>query len=559
MKKFIIIASVALLVGGVSSCHDWLDINTSPNSATTANMTEALLLPALQYDILNNHVNTTNAWQLSHHLTKSGEYSGGYAFLTGQVMPQTMNDWWSTYYSINYNLKFVHDLAVENEDHAYQGITELLQVINNQRMVDIWGNIPYSEAVDPEKYRLPKYDKAEDIYVDLVHRIDSAIENLKMVAGNYNTSQLATVDIMCHGDLDQWVRLAYSIKLRVLMRLSDVPEKVPGLDLNAELTDLVGKTLAISENVEANPGYLPEDGKMQILYENYGWDKNGGRNTNHRQFMPTSDLVDMLRDHNDPRLRVYADPRRELGDDADGNAYYSNHGLENEYYVGIPYGQANPAGEEYTCTTGTGLLAGSSDKNNGRVRSSTFIAGSEVGFLLAEAALKGYIPGGETQAKQYYEEAVTSAFKRHEAAMQDPTENFTNYVGDPMVGMKDPITGSAEDAARTYLDQNDPFCNWDLMDGTEAKFEAICTQRWLAFVGYNPLETWFEHRRTDYPRLTSSAQSPVTKNYCRLPYPQTERNLNASNVMAEPETDIFESVLFWDVENPTVEQQMLYQ
>lgn len=573
MKKFIIIASVALLVGGVSSCHDWLDINTSPNSATTANMTEALLLPALQYDILNNHVNTTNAWQLSHHLTKSGEYSGGYAFLTGQVMPQTMNGWWSTYYSINYNLKFVHDLAVENEDHAYQGITELLQVINNQRMVDIWGNIPYSEAVDPEKYRLPKYDKAEDIYVDLVHRIDSAIENLKMVAGNYNTSQLATVDIMCHGDLDQWVRLAYSIKLRVLMRLSDVPEKVPGLDLNAELTDLVGKTLAISENVEANPGYLPEDGKMQILYENYGWDKNGGRNTNHRQFMPTSDLVDMLRDHNDPRLRVYIDPRITLGDDVEsGFAIYSRFGLENEYYVGIPYGQASPPREWYTSTTGTGLLAGGADKSSGRLRSSTFIAGSEVGFLLAEAALKGFIPGGETQAKQYYEEAVTSAFKRHEAAMQEPTENYSSYVNEPMVGMKDPIPGTAEQAAREYLSQNDDFCNWDLMQGNkqirpgfvlgskeEHQLYAICAQRWLAFVGYNPLEAWIELRRTDYPYLECSNQFSVYKNISRLPYPQTERDLNAENVMAEPEVDIFESKVFWDLNNPQRDRAELYQ
>ena len=559
MKKTIIYAAAALLVTGLSGCKDWFDINTSPNSATTAQMTEALLLPALQYDILNNHVNTTNAWQLSHYLTKSGEYTGNYTFLNGQVMPQNLDGWWSTYYSINFNLKFVYDLAAEHEDPAYQGITEVLQVINNQRMVEIWGDIPYTQAVDPEQYTQPAYDKAEDIYIDLVYRIDDAIEKLQSAVGNYNTSQLASVDIICHGDLEQWVRLAYSIKLRLLMRVSAVPEKIPGLDIQAELADLVGKTLAISENVEANPGYLPEDGKMQILYENYGWDKNGGRNTNHRQYMPSSDLVDMLRDHNDPRLRVYVDPRLVLGDDESGYAVYSKHGLENEYYVGIPYGQTSPALEEYTSTTGTGLLAGSSDKSNGRLRSSTFIAGSEVGFLLAEAALNGLIAGGDAEARRYYEEAVVSAFKRHEAAMQDPTENYTNYLGEPMVGMKDPISGTAEDAAREYLSQNDPFCNWNLMANKDAKLNAICSQRWLAFVGYNPLEAWFEHRRTDMPTLESSNQSPVTKNYCRLPYPQSERNLNAENVMAQPDIDIFESKVFWDLDNPTVERIELYQ
>ena len=552
MKKIIIYTAAALLVSGLSGCKDWLDINTDPNNATTALMTEALLLPAQQYDILSNHVNSTNAWQLSHHLTKSGEFSGNYTFLNGQVMPQNLDSWWSTYYSINWNLKFIHDLAVENEDPAYQGISEILQVINFQRMVDIWGNIPYTEAINPEEYNMPKYDKAEDIYTDLIARAHAAAQLLESAQGNYsNLTELESVDIMCHGDLAQWTRLAYTIEFRLLMRVSDVR------DVSAQLSDIYQKCLSIEENVEANPGYLPETSKMQILYENYGWDKNGGRNTNHRQFMPTSDLVDMLRDHNDPRLRVYADPRRELGDDKDGNANYSRFGLENEYYVGIPYGQANPAGEEYTTTTGTGLLAGSSDKNNGRVRSSTFIAGSEVGFLLAEAALKGYIPGGDAAAKDYYERAVTSAFKRHEAAMQDPTENFTNYVGGPMTGMKDPITGSAEDAAREYLDQNDEFCNWNLMD-YKAKLYAICAQRWLAFVGYNPLEAWFEHRRTDMPTLESSNQSPETKNYCRLPYPQTERNLNAANVMAEPEVNVFESTIFWDTENPTVLRAELY-
>ena len=402
---------------------------------------------------------------------------------------------------------------------------------------------------------MPKYDKAEDIYADLIARADAAAKLLESAQSGYgNLTELESVDIMCHGDLAQWTRLAYTIEFRLLMRVSAVQ------DVTSQLTAIYQKCLSIDENVEANPGYLPETGKMQILYENYGWDKNGGRNTNHRQFMPTSDLVDMLRDHNDPRLRVYADPRRELGDDKDGNANYSNHGLANEYYVGIPYGQANPAGEEYCTTTGTGLLAGSSDKNNGRVRSSTFIAGSEIGFLLAEAALNGYIPGGEAAAKDYYERSVISAFKRHEAAMQDPTENFTNYVGGPMTGMKDPITGSAEEAARAYLDQNDDFCNWDLMADYNAKLNAICTQRWLAFVGYNPLEAWFEHRRTDMPTLESSNQSPVTKNYCRLPYPQTERNLNYTNLAeVNPDAiDVFESNLFWDTEKPTVLRAELY-
>jgi len=98
------------------------------------------------------------------------------------------------------------------------------------------------------------------------------------------------------------------------------------------------------------------------------------------------------------------------------------------------------------------------------------------------------------------------------------------------------------------------------MTKTEQQLNAICTQRWLAFVGYNPLEAWIEHRRTDMPTLESSNQSPETKNYCRLPYPQSERNLNEAN-LAEVNPDainVFTSTVFWDKENPTVLRAELY-
>lgn len=554
MKKILLYSIITLFVSSLYGCKEWLDVNSSPNSATTAVMTPSLVISAQEYDILNNLVNSTYAWQLSHHLTKSGEFSGNYTFLNGQIMPQDVDSWWSTYYAINKNLKWIEEKAAEEEDLAYQGIAKALWVHNFQRMVDIWGDVPYSQACNPDEYTLPAYDKGEDIYDSLLVKIDEAISCLESAVGHYSTSDLSKVDIICFGDLEQWVRVCYTLKLRLLMRLSDVR------DVSSQVTAIADKCLAINENVDANPGYIAETDKMNILYETYGWDKNGGRNTNHRQYMPTSILVDLLRDNNDPRLRVFAQPRVNLGDDPEGFSVYSNSGLENERYVGIPYGQESPSGEEYTCITGTGLLAGSwnggfATSTEAMTRSTTFMSGAEVGFFLAEAALKGYIPGGDAKAKEYYEAAVIAAMKRHETAMKSPSENFVNYAGNPTEGMKDPITGSAEDAAREYLSQDNAFVNWDLMSGYEAKMEAIGTQKWLSFVGYNPLESWFEHRRLDYPVLPCSNQIPTGQNIARLIYPQTERNLNAANV---PEDKSLYSTVFWDLENPMVGFTELY-
>ena len=554
MKKIFIYAVAALMTAGLTGCHDWLDVNHDPNNATPDRLTEAIMLPAQQYAILNNMTNSTYAWCLSHFLTKSGDYSGSYTFLSGQVMPQNLDSWWETYYYVNWNLKTMHELAVTNEQPVYQAISEILQVILYQRMVDIWGDIPYTEACDPDNFTQPKYDDAKTIYDDLLTRAHNAAQTLEQATEA--PGDLAAADIICHGDLSLWTKVAYSIELRLLMRVSNVQ------DVTQQVQAIYQKCLAPEENVDAQPGYMAETDKMNIFFQSYGWDKNSSPVTNLRQYCPTTVLVDMLRDNNDPRLRVYADPRQSLGNDEEvGINYPSN--LATERYIGIPFGQMNPPGLEYATTTGRGILAGGSDLASGMVRASTFMAGAEVGFLLAEAALRGIIPGGDAAARDYYERSVISAMKRHEAAMQEPSENFMDWRNtSPLVGMADPISGSAEQEARSYLSQNSDFMNWTRMSDNNAKLNAICTQKWLAFMGYNPLEAWFEHRRTDLPELPSSCWSGVVNpnhNICLLPYPQTERNLNMDNIpSSEVNRDIFSTLVFWDLENPVVPQTAVY-
>lgn len=549
MKKILTYTLAALLAFGLSGCTEWLDVNHDPNNATPDRLTEAIMLPAQQYAMLNNMTNSTYAWQLSHFLTKSGDFSGAYTFLSGQVTPQNLDSWWETYYYMNWNLQTMRDLAVTNEEPVYQAIAEILQVINYQRMVDIWGDIPYTDACQPDSVTQPTYDDAKMIYDDLISRAHTAAQTLENATEA--PGDLASADIICHGDLSLWTKLAYSVELRILMRVSNVQT------VDEQVRAIYQKCLAPEENIDANPGYLSETDKMNIFFQYYGWNKNSEPVTNLRQYCPTSILVDLLRDNNDPRLRVYADPRQTLGDDEIRQVYYPSN-LATEHYIGIPYGQMNPANLGYATTTGRGILAGGSDLAEGMVRASTFMAGAEVGFLLAEAALRKMIP---EDARSYYERSVISAMKRHEAAMQEPSENFKDWRNSsPLVGMRDPISGTAEQAATEYLNQNSAFMNWEKMTTDEEKLEAICTQKWLAFMGYNPMEAWFEQRRTDLPELPSSCWSGVVNpnhNISLLPYPQTERNLNAENI-PESNRDIFTATVFWDLKNPQVPQTSEY-
>ncbi|MEG1088362.1 MAG: SusD/RagB family nutrient-binding outer membrane lipoprotein [Bacteroidales bacterium] len=549
MKKYILLI-VMFLALSMSSCSNWLDINKSPNTASAENVTDELILTACEYDMVNNHINSSNAMLVSQHLTKSGEYSGAYTFLSGNIMPQNVDSWWNTYYEVNNNLKLIYNNSVKSGDLVHKGIAQILSIINYQRLVDMFGNIPYTEACDPYSHPQPKYDDAATIYTDLILKAGEAIADLEAGSKGYSSAlqkKLDKADIMCQGNLGLWVRVAYTIKLRLLMRVSNVQ------DVSAQVAAIASKCLGLNENVMANPGYYAETDKMNIFYEKYGWKKTGSENSNHRQYMPTSALVDMLRNNNDPRLRVYVDPRPNLADPTDGSANYTKFGLWKQPYVGIPYGQPNPPRKHYCTRTGTGVLAGGADKEKGMIRPSLFIAGSEVGFFLAEAALRGMIPGGDAKAKEYYEDAVTSVMLRHEQAMQDPVSKYGLRY------MAPPITGTAKEAAEAFLSQNNDFVNWDKMTSNNRKLEAICSQKWLSYFGYNPLESWFEQRRNDLPRLKASNQGQQSKIICRVPYPQTERNLNAPNVALQPEVDVYNSLIFWDKKNDIVERTELYQ
>lgn len=526
-----------LIISGLlcCSCTDWLDINHNPNYALEETVTKDLLLSFVENDMNADRTTYHGLQNMCQHLTKSGTVSGTYVFLTGLLAPQNSNSYWSSRYARIMNLRSITTKAVEEGDAGYEGIAGVLTVINFRELVDIFGDVPYTEAALGNDHLAPKYDKGEEIYASLIQDIDKSITKLDEAIENptYNIGTLKKADIFCKGDLEQWRRYAYSIKLSLLMRISNVQ------DVSAQIASIQDKGLDLNEIIKGNPGYYKADDKMNHVYEYWGWTYLDYESTYHKQVVPTSQLVDALRENNDPRLRVYIDPRTSLADDKNGRTDYKKHGLDKEYYIGVPYGQLFPADGPNASKIGLGILAKSSSKVDGPQEDLYVMSGSLVGFYLAEAALRGMIDGGDTKAKDYYEKAVTAAMKMYERALKDDSY--------PLAGVKAPISGSAEEAATQFLTQENKAVNWDLMTTTEEKLCAIQTQKWISLFMIDPLEAWSEQRRTDYPVLkVSHSQAKGQKLIIRLPYPDTERNLNPNNFK---EIDIYESLIFWDQKN----------
>ena len=267
-----------LVLGGLllsaTGCSDWLDVNQSPNDALQTTVTSDLLLTSVQNDMDRERIypaGSSYMHYLAEHLTKSVDYSGTYVFLTGAVSPQNFDTYWSNRYTRIANLKTIEKSAVESGDTGFEAIAKVLMAIEFRELVDMFGDVPFTEASQGADYLTPKYDDAATIYNSLIEMCESAIDLCDQTLANssYNTGKLTTGDIYCHGDFKQWKKYAASVELSLLMRISNVT------DVAAKVKSLKDKVLDVNENITGNPGYykgyVNSYNKMNPRYYYFGY------------------------------------------------------------------------------------------------------------------------------------------------------------------------------------------------------------------------------------------------------------------------------------------------
>ena len=357
-------------------------------------------------------------------------------------------------------------------------ILEVQSIIAWQALVDVFGNVPYSEALDIDNIS-PQYDDAATVYADLITRLDVAIANLDPDYGSFTAPYgNGSADLIFKGDVGKWLIYANSVKLRMGMRLADSDPAVSKTIVEEAYTAGV-----ISSNLEnvtiAYSGSFPN---THPLWEDLV-------QSNRRDFAPANTYVDALNAVNDPRRDIF------FVDKINGE------------YVGAVYGALT----SYPNTSHIGRVFFKPDLEG------VYMDYSEISFLLAEAAERGYNVGGSPEA--LYNQAITANME---------------YWG---------ISGNAID---DYLAQ--PEVAYITATGTYK--QKIGVQSWIAL--YNRgFEAWTEFRRLDAPGLvapptaTGSTIVPV-----RLTYPLSEQTQNGANWSAASAAiggDKLETKLFWDV------------
>ena len=271
-------------------------------------------------------------------------------------------------------------------------IIEFLNIYTYTILVDTFGDVPYSQAIQPNDYPNPKYDDGMEIYNDLFTRLDAAIATLDSDYGSFGVA-----DFAYQGDVAAWYKFANSLKLRMAITVADAPTMAALSKTKAE--EAVASGVFESNDDNASLTYLSVQPNTNPLYEDL---VTSGR----YDFIAAEPLVDKMNLLNDPRRPLY---------------YVDVAGA----YIGGPYA----AGGDFENYSSPGDPAGAGPYTRllEPTLESIILDYTEVEFYLAEASERGYAVGGT--AESHYNNAITSSIIYWGGTATDAA----GYLGQPSV------------------------------------------------------------------------------------------------------------------------------
>ncbi|MDJ1498067.1 SusD/RagB family nutrient-binding outer membrane lipoprotein [Cytophagaceae bacterium DM2B3-1] len=513
MRKLSIV--ICLFAAVLSSCNNYLDVNKNPNSPTA--VTPELILPqALTATalVLNNY--NTYGMQLGGYAANAGGYGGFNENVSYAFTPNNYSGLWAVTYDNLEDYQYViNQTAGVDADIYFNAAAKIMRVYDFQLLVDTYNNVPYTDALKGVGMLTPTYDKAEDIYVSLAKELDDAIAAIKTGQGAaVAPDAISNYDVLFGGDMDSWIQLANTIKLRLMVRANG---KVTFSNTNFDPLGFLTTDALI------NPGYTRDNNKQNPAWNTWAFSYNGS--DGNKAWLPSTFIMAF---YNGVKLK---DP------DRGAKMYYefpstgtNQLGFES---TGIP---KSPSGSFwYPGTERKGTVAGgATGALKGPDAAFPLLTAAESYFLQAEGVLDNILTG---DAKSLFEAGITASF---EYVYMLPNGSFS---------------GNPDADAVSYIANNSTsrLVNFNLATTTEQKREAIVTQKYIALNMVDSHEGWNEYRRTGYPVVsgdapTSTFASTVSQSSrpdklpSRILYPASEIQYNPENVET---ADSFNSLIFW--------------
>lgn len=496
MKKYILLSIIAL---GFTSCS--LDDNIDPNNPSVETGTAEVRMLAAQVNAFRAQGSYMN--ELGNVFT-SAWGGNNYYFGNPMVEANTLNvtnAFYQNIFGFTYNGLFNLNQIITGNDAAskpnYVAMAKIQKAHQMQYLVDLYNDIPYTEAFN-QNIITPKYDDSFSVYKNLMGELNEAIALIK---GNNYVAATKQYDAIMGGDMRKWEKLANTVKLRYLVRMSKSTNAEVRAFVQQELTTLAGAQF-VDFDVTINPGF----GITSYANQNPSYGLNGIKlftgadNTNgYSIFRATKYAGDLLNGEVGTRTAGVPDPR--------ASKIFVPVGGK---IVGLVSGAPKVAGMGSDDFSGLG----------GNLAATAIVGSAANGYLMTKAesellqseAAVEFPSGGFGDAKTHWQNAITASFAFYGLTATDASAYITSIAAKPNVG-------------------------WD---STPDKLAAIQYQRYVANMNINAMETYIDYLRTGYPNDIPLAANAVQDNRpYRLLYPAQEVGPNGANVPKVSLADIF--------------------
>ena len=259
MKKLAIISTIILGLAA-TSCDSYLDINQDPNSPTEENMTPSIMMPAAEMGLAATYGNLLRipAGYFTQHYSHMFGTSNYVDYSQFEMSPVRSG---SAYSQINRvalkNLQTIRTLAENNEEWGTYLAATTLRCFAIQALVDCYGSIPYTEALDISNPS-PHYDEGSVVYAGLLAELDEALSKASA------TDPVATNFLFKGQSAANWIKFANALKLKIMSRevgaVSDIDSKIGALiaQNNFPASDVAYTNCWSEETGQMNPYYSEE-------------------------------------------------------------------------------------------------------------------------------------------------------------------------------------------------------------------------------------------------------------------------------------------------------------
>ncbi|NLR59736.1 SusD/RagB family nutrient-binding outer membrane lipoprotein [Chitinophaga polysaccharea] len=477
MKKnsyFLAIIIISITLGACSK--ELKQVNTNPNALEKPDAT-TLLSNTIVTEFYSN---ANIVWTLGNGYNQYMTFSQSYYDQPTRYSPVTNEPYWIPMYEAARDANTLYTLAQAKNNPLLQAAALTLRSYAFAQLTELWGDIPFLQALKGNTgVYTPSYDSQQTVYMDAGQGIIPSLRRADSLL-KANPSGLIEGDVLYSSNTGSWRSFINALRLRYLLRVAgkaSVAAEMQSIVNDAALMQSSSQsgTLALPTVTPYNFVSLTErSGDFAVKYMN---------STLYNQLQATQDTA---------RITAYFTTNATA---PAGTPFNFNN------YGGMPMVvDATEAQSKQASNFNPSFTKGT----NPALIKARLITYAEQEFILAEAALKGYINGGNAIALAHYNNGVIGAF----AEIGINAATATSYLAHTGV----PLDNSSQSSA----------------------MQQIITQKWLANIN-NGFEGWIEFRRTGYPAFQTGDAANMNNGMIptRFLYPTSEQTINSKNYAAE--------------------------